>query len=77
MVVPRGELMGQATALATRIAERSPNALAVGKRMVNSTIDQRAFDYSVQEITMLQASSDRAEGVQAFLARRKPVFGQR
>jgi enoyl-CoA hydratase len=77
LVVPKHELLSQAKALAVRIAERSPNALAVGKRMINRTIDSAAFHYSVEEITMLLASQDRAEGVAAFLTRRKPVFGSR
>lgn len=77
LIVPRSELIPQAKALAAKIAERSPNALAVGKKMINSTIDSRAFQYSIEEITMLQSSADRAEGVAAYLARRKPVFGSR
>jgi enoyl-CoA hydratase len=77
LIVPRAELIAEARALAMKIAERSPNALAVGKKMINSTIDSRAFQYSVDEITMLQSSADRAEGVAAYLARRKPVFGSR
>lgn len=77
LVVTKDELISQACAIARRIAERSPNALAVGKKMVNKTIDERAFEYSVEQITALQASRDRAEGVAAFLERRKPVFGRR
>ena len=45
--------------------------------MVNRTIDQASQDYSVDEITKLQASGDRAEGVEAFLLGRTPIFGAR
>ncbi len=77
MVVPADRLMAEARAVAERIASRSPNALHVAKRMINRTIDDAHLDYSVDEITALQASKDRATGIEAFLARRAPVFGTR
>jgi enoyl-CoA hydratase len=77
LVVAKDELLSQANAIAARIATRSPLALSVAKRMVNRTIDQASQDYSVDEITKLQASEDRAKGVEAFLTRRIPVFGVR
>lgn len=77
LVVPKNELLAQAQAVAERIAARSPLALSVAKRMINRTIDPASQDYSVEEITRLQASNDRAEGVEAFLARRTPVFAAR
>jgi len=77
LVVAKDELLSQANAIAARIASRSPLALSVAKRMVNRTIDQASQDYSVDEITKLQASEDRAKGVEAFLMRRIPVFGVR
>jgi enoyl-CoA hydratase len=77
LVVAKDELLSQANAIAARIATRSPLALSVAKRMVNRTIDQASQDYSVDEITKLQASEDRAKGVEAFLMRRIPVFGVR
>jgi enoyl-CoA hydratase len=77
LVVAKHELLSQARQAAARIAARSPLALSVAKRMVNRTIDETAQDYSIREITKLQASQDRAEGVAAFLRRRAPVFGVR
>jgi enoyl-CoA hydratase len=76
-VVPKAGLLTEVQALAERIASRSPLALSVAKRMVNRTIDAAGQDYSVDEITRLQASDDRAQGVAAFLAGRVPVFGVR
>lgn len=76
-VVPDEGLMEEARAVADRIAMRSPNAVSVGKRMVNRTIDPAAFAYSTDEITALQASDDRNRGIEAFLAKRTPVFGAR
>jgi enoyl-CoA hydratase len=72
--VPADHLLDEAFALANQIAMRSPNALRACKRMVNRSIDVGALDYSVEEITRLQASEDRAIGVAAFLARETPVF---
>lgn len=68
-------LMTDARALAARVAANSPYALAVGKRMMNRQMDQAAVDHSVEAITLLQCSPDRAEGMRAFLERRVPVFG--
>lgn len=77
IVAPDEDLMESARALAARIAARSPNAVSVAKRMINSTIDRSAIEYSVAEITALQLSDDRRRGVEAFVARRAPVFGAR
>ncbi len=74
-VTPQATLMDEARAIADKVAANSPFALSVGKRLMNRQIDQAAFDYSVEAITMLQSSADRAEGVAAFLEGRKPGFG--
>jgi enoyl-CoA hydratase len=77
LVVAKNDLRTQARAVAERVAARSPLALSVAKRMVNRTIDPASLEYSIEEITRLQASDDRAKGVEAFLKRRTPVFGIR
>jgi enoyl-CoA hydratase len=71
------DLMAETMALAERVAARSPKALAAGKRIVNATMDATAVDLSIEEVARLQASSDRARGIEAFLERRTPVFGAR
>lgn len=76
-VVPAAQLLTEALALAERIAANSPFAHAVGKRLINRGVDRGEFDYSVEALTVLQSSADTAEGVSAFLEKRKPVFGQR
>lgn len=76
-VLPHAELLPEALALAGRIAENSPYAHDVGKRLINRGVDRGEFDYSVEALTVLQSSSDTAEGVSAFLEKRKPVFGSR
>lgn len=74
-VHPKAALMDEARALAERIATRSTLAIAVGKRIINMGVDRAGTDYSIEAITMLQASADRNEGVKAFLAKRTPTFG--
>lgn len=73
-VVPASALMAEALALARKVAANSASALAIGKRLMNRQIDQAAFDWSVEAITLLQCSPDRTEGMAAFLERRAPVF---
>lgn len=75
-VVPHAQLMSEALALADRIAQNSPYAHDVGKRLINRGVDRGEFDYSVEALTVLQSSADTAEGVSAFLQKRKPVFAR-
>lgn len=77
LVVPQAELMDRARAIAAKVATRSPNAVSVAKRMINSTIDMAGLDMSVKEVTALQASDDRARGIRAFLAKSQPEFNSR
>lgn len=76
-VVAPDRLVAEATALARRIAAQSPNAVSVGKRMVNRSIDDDAVAASIQDLTALQASADRATGIAAFLARQPARFTTR
>jgi enoyl-CoA hydratase len=76
-VVPATDLVSEAEALASRIAERGPIALRLAKEAVQQglemTLDQGLrleLDLSI----VLQTTSDRAEGVKAFLEKRKPDF---
>ena len=74
-VYPAAQLMSEALALAERIAANAPSAHDVGKRLINRGVDRGEFDYSIEALTVLQSSADTAEGVSAFLEKRKPVFG--
>lgn len=73
-VVVHERLMSEALALAEKIASNSPLAHVVGKKIINRGIDRSEFDYSVEALTVLQSSADTAEGVSAFLEKRKPQF---
>lgn len=76
-VVPHDDLLTVALALAAEIAEASPLALEVGKKVVNRGTQFAEFDYAAEALAVLQSSTDTDEGTRAFLEGRKPSFGPR
>jgi enoyl-CoA hydratase/carnithine racemase len=76
-VVPRGELMAQAEALAGRIAARGPIAVRYAKEAVAKGLDmtlEQALRFETDLTVILQTTEDRDEGVRAFLEKRTPRF---
>jgi enoyl-CoA hydratase/carnithine racemase len=76
-VYPRGELAAAAEALAARMAERGPIALRYAKEAVRRGLEQpldEALRFETDLTVILQTTEDRAEGVRAFLEKRKPEF---
>lgn len=73
-VVSHDDLMAEALRVAETIAESSPMALEVGKKVINRGVETSEFDYSAEALTVLQASDDAREGAKAFLERRTPSF---
>jgi len=79
LVVPRAELRGKVTALAQRIADNGPLAVASVKRLVHdgqsATLDH-ALALEQQAFGLLFSTADQREGMAAFLAkpRRKAQF---
>ncbi len=76
-VVPHGELMDRARALAERIAANAPvaveMALASAYSAVESTMDN-ALEFEASLFGLLASTSDMKEGMAAFLERRKADF---
>jgi len=76
-VVDDDALMAQATKLARRLATGPTLSYAAIKNAINSaatnTLDQQ-LDLERDSQRELGRSEDFREGVQAFLAKRKPVF---
>jgi enoyl-CoA hydratase/carnithine racemase len=67
-----------ATALdiADRLRATSPRATEVAKYMIHAAVgEDRAAMIEALGSGMTAASADKAEGVAAFRAKRKPVFG--
>jgi len=76
-VVPRERLLAEAEALAARIAERGPLAVRYAKEAVSRGIEmplEQALRFETDLTIILQTTEDRAEGVKAFLDKRRPEF---
>jgi 2-(1,2-epoxy-1,2-dihydrophenyl)acetyl-CoA isomerase len=79
-VVPATELPAQAMALAQRLANGPTPAIGNLKRLLRTSFDhdlRGQLDAERSAFLACAASADFAEGVDAFLARRKPEFGRR
>ena len=76
-VVPADRLAAEGGAIANRIAERGPIATTYAKEAVSRGIDmplEQALRFETDLTIILQTTEDRAEGVRAFLDKRKPEF---
>ncbi len=76
-VVPEAELDATTTALAEAIAAKSPLTLAIGKqafyRQAEMPLDE-AYRYAAEVMTRNMLARDAAEGIDAFLQKRLPVW---
>jgi enoyl-CoA hydratase/carnithine racemase len=79
-VVPRDELRRATAALARNIADKSALAIAVGKEAFYRQIEMdlsAAYAYTSQVMTRNMQAHDAEEGIDAFIAKRKPVWRDR
>ena len=76
-VVPEAQLDEAVTALARQIAAKSPLTLAIGKeafyRQAELDLDA-AYAYASEVMTRNMLARDAEEGIDAFLAKRPPVW---
>ena len=76
-VVPEADLDAEVAALAGQIAAKSPLTLAIGKgafyRQAEMGLDD-AYAYVSEVMTRNMLARDAAEGIDAFLAKRTPVW---
>lgn len=75
--VPPDRLRDEAVALARRLAQLSPLALASAKATVNMAMDAdvtSANSYALEAMAVLASTEDQREGMQAFFAKREPKF---
>ena len=59
------------------LAEKSPLGVAMGKRAFYEMADlpfEEALDHLCEELGRVAATEDAAEGIAAFLEKRKPLF---
>ena len=76
-VVPHDSLMDEAMALANRIAEQPPHALRMSKALMKhgqSTSYETLLEMSAAAQAIAHMTEDHAEGVNALLEKRTPVF---
>jgi enoyl-CoA hydratase len=76
-VVPAAELMTKVREVATKIASKGRLAVAQCKRVLYTGADvplDVANALETQSFAMLFGTQDRAEGMRAFLEKRKPAF---
>lgn len=76
-VVARADLAREASALARRLAEFSPTALALAKEAAYTIQDMeygRALRYLRELTTLVSLSEDAREGIAAFFEKRKPEW---
>lgn len=76
-VVPQGEALNEAIALAKKIQQKSSISLSYVKRAINEGLDmtlQEGFDLEAEMLGLTCTTEDKNEGVTAFLEKRKPNF---
>jgi enoyl-CoA hydratase/carnithine racemase len=79
-VVPDGQALAAARALAGTVAEHSAASLAIGKRAFYAQIEQpldRAYALAGRAMVDNLAEPDCVEGMAAFFEKRRPRFGAR
>jgi enoyl-CoA hydratase/carnithine racemase len=77
-VVPQGEALQQAEALAATLAKQPSQSMRAAKRLVNACFDapeSALVAQSLMESDQIFCSEDAKEGVSAFLEKRPPNFG--
>jgi enoyl-CoA hydratase/carnithine racemase len=76
-VVPEAELDAAIAALAGQIAAKSPLVLAIGKEAFYRQAEmdlEGAYRYAAEVMTRNMLARDAGEGIDAFLAKRQPVW---
>jgi enoyl-CoA hydratase/carnithine racemase len=76
-IAPQGAALNRAEEIAASVAARGPLAVRYAKEAISRGPDmslEQALRYETDLTITLQTTSDRAEGVRAFLEKRKPRF---
>jgi len=76
-VVPRQRLAAEAEEIARKLISRAPIAVRYAKEAVNKGMDMtlaQGLRLEADLSFLLQTTKDRAEGIKAFLEKRKPTF---
>ena len=76
-VVPKDDVKDAALDFARKIADKSPATVAIGKRAFYEQIEMGladAYEYAAKVMTENMMARDAAEGINAFLEKRKPEW---
>lgn len=76
-VVPGEEVRGEALSMARRIAAKSPVTVTIGKAAFYRQLEvglAEAYDYAATVMVENMMKADAQEGIEAFLAKRKPEW---
>jgi 2-(1,2-epoxy-1,2-dihydrophenyl)acetyl-CoA isomerase len=76
-VVPAGELMAAAGAMAAALAAAAPRSLALTKRAIRRSLEatfEESLDYEASLQGIAGRTADHAEGLAAFVEKRPPKF---
>ncbi|HEY3917678.1 MAG TPA: enoyl-CoA hydratase [Stellaceae bacterium] len=76
-VVPAAQLEAAAAALAAEIAAKSPLTVAIGKKAFYAQAElglEKAYAFTAEVMTTNMLARDAAEGIDAFLEKRKPIW---
>ena len=79
-VVPREKFMEEVKTVASKIASKSKTAIMMAKRVIDygrETDLKTALEIERDAFAVLFSTEDHAEGLRAFLEKRKPVFKDR
>ena len=76
-VVPADRLLEEAKALARKILEKSPAAIALAKACLRSAMEMplsAGLDFETTAFGVVGSTRDKAEGMRAFIEKRKPTW---
>jgi len=76
-VVPPDRLLEEAKALARKILEKSPAAIALAKACLRSAMEvplSAGLDFETAAFGVVGSTRDKAEGMRAFIEKRKPTW---
>lgn len=76
-VVPRSELDQKVEWLLSRIVDKSPTAVSLGKQAFHAMQDmsiREAFEFAQVMILVMSSTPDAEEGIRAFQEKRQPVW---
>lgn len=78
-VYPAEQLMDEARKLAQSFLGKAPGALAASKKLINRTMETSISSGTLHEAKLFAESfqsDEQAEGMEAFLERRKPAYSE-